>query len=188
MCNPFSWIISNSFPWIRQSVLTDCKSFPQIGQLFSRVASRSLEWHIVYTIRENELSNSRERITNAWERITNPWKQIAQFNFLKIPMSLQGFHKFYIPMMSFIIFFWSGLRKNYIYWVLWNDAIWNKSRLEVYHHVQEYKNVIFFSSSKFLFYIYNIQCLYKENKAFVYNKLYNTESLVSVMILSIKLL
>ena len=31
-------------------------------------------------IRENELSNSRERIINPWERITNPWERIAQFD------------------------------------------------------------------------------------------------------------
>ena len=39
-------------------------------------------------------------------------------------------------------------------------------RLELYHHVQKYKNVIFFFLFKILFYIYNIQCLYKGNKAF----------------------
>ena len=31
-------------------------------------------------VRENELSNSRERITNPWERITYPWERIAQFD------------------------------------------------------------------------------------------------------------
>ena len=35
-------------------------------------------------IRENEFSNSRERITNPWERITYPLKRIEQFDIITI--------------------------------------------------------------------------------------------------------
>ena len=59
-----SWPLTNSFPRIRQSVLSDCNSsFPRFTQYNTRERIERI------AIRENRLSNSRERITKPWNEL-----------------------------------------------------------------------------------------------------------------------
>ena len=91
--------ISNSFPRISNSFSRIAIRSLELDNLFSRIAIRSLEFD--NSIRENGLSNSRERIISPWEQITYPWERIAQ---LDITIYLWLFFKFPCPFRAFEVY------------------------------------------------------------------------------------
>ena len=68
-------------------------------------------------IREKKLSNSRERITNLWERFTYPWERIAQFH---ITNHLWLFLKIPMSLQGFRSFI-SIVQRKFL-WVLTMDT------------------------------------------------------------------
>ena len=80
MGNSIRWI-GNSFPRIKQFVLSDCNSQSlRTDCLIRWNEDELLNSGERIANRENELSYSRERINNPLERILNPMERITQFD------------------------------------------------------------------------------------------------------------